>query len=539
MNYAELCDGATAEALDVEWLLRAIEPAHASGRRTFAARRPFARGEEMQAQERARDAADAAKALDAKGLDALRDILTRTPDAASPIARLSAGDTLDDPDLLVVMRFCDGAVAALEAARDLAGARARRRVTAFGAARAILERGRTGKTGFYLSDAFGSDVKAARSAEKDARTTYEAARAGLVERARVALGRDDVGDGEFIVMRDVAPAPVPAGIRVVREAPTYLLCELELDESALAALSLRDEAEDAVAAAETRARDAISHALREHAHGLEEGALLLGDLDLLIAAARFAKTYACAPADIVDEAIVDVTDARFLPLVQALDAQERAYAPISLDARGVLVITGPNMGGKTTALRACGAIALYAAFGLPVPAARARVGLFDRIVWLGVGVHETARGSLLSAFASEVVRLRDALPTPQVRTLFLSDELARTTTPHEAAALLTAVIRRLRERDACGLMATHVAGVAAASGARHFAVRGLRGVPERADGDLSRALASLAASMDYTLSEVSHETPAQDDALALAALLGLDGGIVDDARRFLQNQRRT
>lgn len=538
MNYDELCDDATAEALDLAWLVRAIEPAHEAGRRAFAALRPFARGEEAQAQTRANAVAEAA-AHKGTTLDALRDGLASTPDAASPLARLSAGDTLDDADLLIVLRFCDGAARAFDAACNLPGMQARRRVAAFEAARSILEPGRVHKTGFYLSDAFGGEIREARAAETAARAAYDAARAQLLERARAALQRDDVGDGEFIVMRDAAPTPMPAGVRVVREAPTYLLCELELDEPALSALRARDEAEDRVAAAEERARDALSRALREHVRGLEEGTALLAELDMLIAAARFAGAHACVVAEIVDEAIVDVVDARFLPLVQVLAAEGHAYAPISLDARGVLVITGPNMGGKTTALRACGAIAFYAALGLPVPAAHARVGLFDRIAWLGLGVRDAAQGSLLSAFASEVVRLRDALPSPQQRTLFLSDELARTTTPHEAAALLVAVIRRLRERGACGLLATHVAGIAAASGARHFAVRGLRGVPAHAGGDLSRALAALAAKMDYTLLEVSQDAPAQDDALALAALLGLDGDVVANARQFLQEARRT
>lgn len=537
MNYGNLCDDATAEALDAAWLLRAIEPAHEAGRRAFAALRPFARGEEVLAQARANAVAEASRA--GKTLDALRDVLANTPDAASPIARLCAGDTLEDADLLIVLRFCDGAARAFEAARELPEAQARSRSTAFEAARGILEPGRIHKTSFYLSDAFGSEIREARLAEAAARSAHDAARGQLVERARRALQRDDIGDGEFIVMRDAAPSSMPSGVRVVREAPTYLLCELELDEPALAALRARDEAEDRVAAAEARARDAISHALREHVPGLEAGTLLLAELDVLVAAARFANAHACAPAEIVDEAVVDVTDARFLPLAQVLAGEGHAYAPVSLDARGVLVITGPNMGGKTTALRACGAIALYAALGLPVPAKRARVGLFDRIAWLGVGVRDAAQGSLLSAFASEVVRLRDALPAPQQRTLFLSDELARTTTPHEAAALSIAVIRRLRERGACGLVATHVAGIAAASGARHFAVRGLRGVPAHAGGDLSRALASLAASMDYTLSEVAQDAPAQDDALALASLLGLDGDVVADARQFLGETRRT
>jgi DNA mismatch repair ATPase MutS len=109
----------------------------------------------------------------------------------------------------------------------------------------------------------------------------------------------------------------------------------------------------------------------------------------------------------------------------------------------------------------------------------------------------------------------------------LVDEFARTTTPQEGRALLIALVARLRERDATALIATHLAGIAQASGATHYAIRGLRGVPARpAGGDLSAALAALAGAMDYTLAEVTADSPPQADALALARLLGLDEALV-------------
>ena len=120
----------------------------------------------------------------------------------------------------------------------------------------------------------------------------------------------------------------------------------------------------------------------------------------------------------------------------------------------------------------------------------------------------------------------------------LADEFARTTTPLEGKALLVALLRRLRARGACALAATHLSGIASAAGARHFAVRGLRGIPQAPPaGDLHRALAVLAASMDYTIAEVGDDDASSADALALASLLGLDAEIVADARRLLGSRR--
>jgi DNA mismatch repair ATPase MutS len=206
---------------------------------------------------------------------------------------------------------------------------------------------------------------------------------------------------------------------------------------------------------------------------------------------------------------------------------------LDLDLHDAAVLTGPNMGGKSVCLLTAGFVATCAAFGLPVPAARARVGLFDRIGWLGTG-RSAHVGGLLSSFAAEVLALKDILAGDAPRLLLLVDEFARTTTPHEGKALSVALLARLRERDACALLATHLAGLAAAAGVRHFAVRGLRGIPTPPPvDDVGEALALLAESMDYRVAEVGVDDAPRADAIALTALLGLDRAFVEAAYRAL------
>jgi len=88
----------------------------------------------------------------------------------------------------------------------------------------------------------------------------------------------------------------------------------------------------------------------------------------------------------------------------------------------------------------------------------------------------------------------------------------------------------LRARGACALAATHLEGVAESAGARHFAVRGLREIPAGPAPDVDAALAALAGSMDYRLSEVTGDAAARADAIALAALLGVEPAYVEAAR---------
>jgi dsDNA-specific endonuclease/ATPase MutS2 len=165
-----------------------------------------------------------------------------------------------------------------------------------------------------------------------------------------------------------------------------------------------------------------------------------------------------------------------------------------------------------------------------VPARRVQCGLFDEIAWLGIGAQEEA-GGLLSSYAREVVRLGELLARRRSHTLLLVDEFARTTTPHEGKALLVALLRGLQRRGRLALVATHLGGIARDAQVRHFAVRGLRDVPQASEGaDLNAALAALAKSMDYAIIEVGGEGHRQADAIALAQLLGLDEDIVAEAK---------
>jgi DNA mismatch repair protein MutS2 len=530
-----LLDAPTAQMLGFEWLREALAPASEYGERIFAGGQPFRRGDERLAGQRAERIAGVARAVDDARLDAARDLLRSAPDAVGAIARASMDDVLTDIHFFELQRLIDAvervdvlfdgvpgiSAAANQGARDVAAA---------------LEPGRSGKFGFYLADAFDAALAGARARFLNAQTEFDLSRGRLMQRVAAALGRDDLGGDEFIVMRSDAPAALPVGVRVVREAPTYLLCVIEYDDATVRALERREAAAEAVAHAEAAVRRRLSSVVRENVAFLDRTIRALGDIDVVVAAARFTRLYQCEVAQIVSHPDFAFRAGRFLPLEAEIEADGRRFTPVDVELQGVALLTGPNMGGKSVCLRTCGFIALCAALGLPVPAASARTALFDEIAWLGIGTDGDVPGSLLSSFAGEVVRLRDVLQRGAQPLFVLIDEFARTTTPHEGKALLIAVLQRLRERNACGMAATHLAGVARVAGVRHFAVRGLRGIPKRpATTDLHEALAALAASMDYTIAEVGEgEENSGADAIALAQLLGLDQELVAAAYRALK-----
>jgi DNA mismatch repair protein MutS2 len=524
---------ASGAAIGADWLLAAIAPAGDFGRRARAAERAFRPGDEVAANDALRCVATLAREVPAARLAALAAAIAAAPDPSAAVARAAGGGVLDDVDFFEVSRFL-GALAELAPLATHPLFAALLPPGDMSALRTELAPGRTPERAFYLSDAFGAELAAARQASAAAQARYDVARSRLAERVARYAGLERVRDGDFVLMRERAVAPLPPEIRVVREAPTYLLCELALDAPALAALAERDAAADRVAVAEEDVRARLSARIAGAAALLETACSALGALDVLVARARFAERFACVRPTLIESAGATFEDGRYLPLLAALGERERPYAPLSLALEGVGIVTGPNMGGKTAALRTLGFMVACVALGLPVPAVRAALPLVDDIAWLGLGALPEDDG-LLSAFGTEVVELNAFLERRPARALVLIDEFARTTSPREGRALLVALVEALRERGAFGLAATHFTGIAASAAAPHYAVGGVREFshPTGAPLDLRAALERIASATDYRLTRVDEDVLPHADALELARALGLDAAFLARAHDFL------
>ncbi|MBV8149559.1 MAG: hypothetical protein JO092_10740, partial [Candidatus Eremiobacteraeota bacterium] len=345
MRTGSLLDGPSAVMLGFAWLREAVAPVSEYGERIFAQIGPFVPGEERRAHERAIRVAAVAAAAEESCLDAVRNVLRAAPDIRVAIARASMDDLLSDAQFFELQHLID----ALGRVDDLLhGLPGLPKVQTQGA-RAVaqtLEPGRTGTHTFYLADAFDTALTSTRSDLSRMQAEYDSAFGRAAQQLEHQLRRDDLGSGEFIVMRSDGPKTLPVGVRVIREAPTYFLCELEYDEATLAALRRRDAAADAVAAAEESVRERLSAAVRDHVSDLDRAITALGEIDVIIAAARFACLYECHPAEIVARGELSFKAARFLPVAVELEADGRKFTPIDVALHDVAVLTGPNMGGK-------------------------------------------------------------------------------------------------------------------------------------------------------------------------------------------------
>jgi hypothetical protein len=522
-----IADPFTAERIGAAWLQAALAPVSDFGRRTAAAHAAAGGPDASAARERCAAILRFAAALDPEGAAHVRAALRGVPDPVAILSRARAGDPLGDVDFYELGRFADALEAVARAWAQAGGAADE--VPALPVIGELLARGRTGP-GFYLDDAFDPVLADARAtmAEADARVERELAR--LAAGAADELGFVPAGD-EFVIVREHFAGPLPHGVRVVRETPAYRLCALERDVPALLAETERDGERRLLAAEEERVRRELAEAIARERDAIVAATARLGELDCALARVALVHRFGgCVPD--FDDGVFALVDATYAPLAEALGADGRTYTPLSFELHGTAVLTGPNMGGKSAALALCGFIALCVAAGLPPPARAVTMPLVRRVAWIGGGDADRAR--LLSAFATEVVRARDALGDETLPALVLVDEYARTTGPREGRALLVALVEALAMRPhTFALVATHVDGVAEAAGVAQLRVTGaapaaLEGIVA---GDLHDALAALAGAMDYRIVPAGRAGAGGSEAIALARILGLPAPLIARAAR--------
>ena len=193
---------------------------------------------------------------------------------------------------------------------------------------------------------------------------------------------------------------------------------------------------------------------------LRAAAAAVAEFDSIFARARFSRRLDCArpifSAAPPAAARLALRAARHPVLDDALRRQGRAAVPITLELGGaetVLVISGPNTGGKTVALKTVGLAAFAAQCAIPVAAESAELPIFDRIL-ADIGDEQSIAADL-STFSAHMLNLRAMLEIAGPASLVLADEMGTGTAPEEGAALAVALLDAFRARGALTLATTH------------------------------------------------------------------------------------
>jgi DNA mismatch repair protein MutS2 len=277
---------------------------------------------------------------------------------------------------------------------------------------------------------------------------------------------------------------------------------------------------------------AMTRAVATQSEPLSLGAAILAEADAHQAIARFAEDLSCVrpafsgpgtPPSVEGDTDFHLIAARHPLLELHLRTQGAMIIPLTLalsENQRQLIISGPNTGGKTVALKTAGILALMAQAGIPVPSERARLPLFTA-VYADIGDAQSIEQNL-STFSAHVVNVDRISRLANASSLVLLDELGSATDPEEGAALAVAVAEHFLTQRAWCLITTHLTSLKVYA-AKH-------------DGVLNAAVGFDEATLSPTY-ELRLGVPGASAGLNIAARLGLDSAIVANARAQMSTQQ--
>jgi len=281
------------------------------------------------------------------------------------------------------------------------------------------------------------------------------------------------------------------------------------------------ELNNRLAEAAAEAREEAERILRElttavaaQADGLVTLVETTADVDVVLASGVLSRSWGGAPVTVSDD--VRLLGARH-PLL------DRATAvPIDLDLGPLraVVISGPNTGGKTVALKTLGLAALLHQCGLRPPAATASLPVFDTVL-ADIGDRQSIEMSL-STFSGHLSTLVEILGSATGRSLVLLDEVAAGTDPEEGSALAQALVARLARQARLTVVTTHYPEL------KEWA---------SANDHVANAATSFDPDTGEPLYRVDLGRPGTSHALRIAERLGLDADVVADARSRVAPER--
>src|SRR5450755_4147657 len=266
----------------------------------------------------------------------------------------------------------------------------------------------------------------------------------------------------------------------------------------------------------------------------------LAELELQFAKAKFAEDYNCVavtlsgsqeetgvdgrPRPSASAARVLLHNARHPLLERNLKLKHATVVPVTLELelpRRQFIITGPNTGGKTVTLKTVGLLALMAQSGLPVPADRAELPIFDAVL-ADIGDYQSIEQNL-STFSAHVTNIDFISRTATSGSLVLLDELGSATDPEEGAALAVAIASHFGQIGCMTVISTH-----------HTS---LKVYAANTPGVLNASVGFDEATLQPTY-ELKVGVPGASAGINIAQRLGLNPAIIDSARSRLGSQAR-
>jgi len=258
----------------------------------------------------------------------------------------------------------------------------------------------------------------------------------------------------------------------------------------------------------------ITDILRKKLSGLRKSYTTLIEIDYLYTIGKYAREHRCTFPDIDDT--VELLEARH-PIFLMLN---REFKPIDLKLSGKnrgLIITGPNTGGKTVALKTLGLISMLVQSGIPVPVAEgSKIPVFDGI-YADIGDMQSIEQNL-STFSAHIQNIKEILENISESSLILLDELIPGTDPDEGSAIGIGILEKIKKTGSYVVATTHF---------KQIKVYAL------SDGYFNVASVGFdkdSLSPTYTL---HYNSVGQSMAFYIAEKLGLDREVLETAKKYI------
>ena len=262
----------------------------------------------------------------------------------------------------------------------------------------------------------------------------------------------------------------------------------------------------------------LTDRIRVYADQIEWSYEHMVELDLIFAKAQLARLYKALKPDINEKGIISINAGRH-PLIDA-----KKVVPVSLEVgkgNKMLLITGPNTGGKTVTLKMVGLFVLMAASGLFIPAKYANISIFDG-VYSDIGDEQSIEQSL-STFSSHMKNTCDIFKKITSNSLVLFDELGSGTDPSEGAVLAVAIVNYILKQDVVALVTSHFNDL------KEFALV----TPGVATASMEFDIVTLSPTFKLVMNAIG-----SSNALDIASKLGLNPDIIEDARGRLSSEKK-
>lgn len=345
------------------------------------------------------------------------------------------------------------------------------------------------------------------------------------ERARTGNDKLKIGynrvHGYYIEMRRTQTADIPDDYQrrqTLKDAERYITPALKTIEERVL------NAQEQALVREKALYQALLEQLLPELPGIRQASNGVAEIDVLNTLADCAHRYQWCCPELLPETALYLEAARH-PVVEV--QQQVPFVPndVRLDEETrLLLITGPNMGGKSTYMRQTALILILANMGSFVPAKTAKVGKFDRIFTRIGATDDLASGR--STFMMEMIETADILNNATDKSLVIMDEIGRGTSTYDGLSLAqAAAVHMIEQTQSLCLFATH-----------YFELTSL---PERFPGVENAHLSAIEHEDDIVfLHQVKPGAASQSYGIQVAALAGMPAPVVAQAKRYLADMER-